>query len=226
MTEKENENLSDILGNIDADVLQFPQHTITADVDNKELSSENSPFVLSLRRGEFIDEKELKKFIKSVEGIVRKSLEYKDWTSYIKEHLGHYTCSLTGEVSSQVNVDIHHHPVSLYKVTKAVIFKYLNASKEFCSFEIAQDVIDLHFENRVGYIPIVRTLHEKYHNGFMNIPMELIYGEWQYAVYQLPHDEEDLEGIQSKLAITKENCGWNTETGYWDNTKYEDAKEM
>ncbi len=91
------ENLNDILENCqqtndDTNIVAFPDsNSITANVENQELSSDNSPFTLSLRREEFSDDKELIKFIRSVEKQVRTSPEYREWTSYIKETLGYYT---------------------------------------------------------------------------------------------------------------------------------------
>lgn len=182
--------------------------TIKSNGEDMELSSENSPYTLSLRRGEFIDEKDLNRFVKSVEKVVRGCPEYREWTGYIKDTLGHYSCSLTGEVSAQCDVDIHHHPVTLFSTTKAVIMQYLQSSKEFCTFDIAQDVINLHFENKLGYVVMVRTLHQKFHNGFLNLPMDIVHGNWQHIVYEYEHDDDDAEIIQSRLAITRENCGW------------------
>ena len=181
---------------------------ISYDIIAKELSSEESPYTLSLRRSEFNDEKDRDRFINSVEKIIRTSPEYRLWTEYLRESLGQYTCALTGEVHSQTNVDIHHHPVTLYLIVKAVITKYLDAGKDFCSYDIATDTIELHYENKIGYVPIVKSLHDKFHRGFLQIPMEFVHGEWKYIVYQFNYEDDDLEIIESRLSVNKKNCGY------------------
>lgn len=195
----------------------LPISAIISDVEKKELSSEKSPYTLLLRREDFSDEKELIKFIKSIESQIRFSPEYRIWTSYIRECLGFYMCSITGEVHAQTRVDLHHHPVSLFAIVKTVIFKYINSSKEFCSFDIAEDVIELHYENRIGYLPLVRSLHEKYHSGFLSIPIELVHGDYHYLIREFDFDEDDEQSIQSKLAINKSNCSWNKS---WSKDRY------
>ena len=220
----DNENLqeSENLG-ILAGMTSTPDDKITIDADEekKELSSDENPYTLSLRRSEFVDSKETRKFIKSVESVVRGIPEYKEWTSYIKDTLGHYYCALTGELSSQVKVDIHHHPVSLYSISKAAIFKQMESQREFYTLDIAQDVINMHYENRIGYVPIVRTLHEKFHNGFLHLPIDMVHGDFRYFIdhYGTFLDEDDLETIQARLAINRDNCGWTGDYN-WSQNKY------
>lgn len=200
--------------------------TISSDTDEQKLTSSNNPYSLTLRRSEFSDDKQIKRFIKSVESIVRGIPEYRDLTTYIKETLGHYACALTKEISSQVHVDIHHHPVSLYSIVKAVIFKKLEDGKEFSSLDIAQDVIAMHYENRVGYVPLVRTLHEKFHAGFLSLPIDIIHGDYKYFIqnYSVYLEDDDLETINSRLAVNRTNCGWGNNYN-WSNNNYKTDSE-
>jgi len=50
---------------------------------NLELYSEEYPFRLPLRIKNFHDDSDYKKFIRSVERMVRNSPEYKEWRNYI-----------------------------------------------------------------------------------------------------------------------------------------------
>ena len=207
MIDKEDEDMSTYNWDIEGDSI-IPGNVIISTVDKNQLHSDSSPFTLTLRINEFVDEREFKKYIKCVESQVRNSVEYRMWTSYIRETLGQYTCALTGEIHSQTSVDIHHHPVALYSIVKAIINKYLGSGKDFCSFDISTDVIELHYQNRVGYIPIVSSLHEKFHNGFLQIPMELIYGDWKYITYQYEHSDDEIETIVSRIGVNKKNCDY------------------
>lgn len=202
----------------DTEILEIPQ--ILGDLETHTLSSNGFQYDLPLRRQDIAEEKELKRFIKSCEGMIRHSVEYRSWTDFIKEILGYYSCAITGEVSSQVTTDIHHHPISLYAITKTIIMDKMSSSVPFCSFDIAQAVIELHFQNQVGFVCLARTMHEKFHNGYLSIPMELVQGDFKSILFQYKFDEEDLEIIQGRLEITKENCGWENGQYTWSRNEY------
>lgn len=213
----ENETLEDLFSST---------NDIISDVDDRTLSSEKYAYSLKLRLDDIEDEKKLHKFIRSCESLIRHSPEYKLWTSYIREVLGESSCTVTGELHQQTHVDIHHHPFSLYAITKAIINKLIINKDGFCSFDIATKVIELHYENRVGYIPLVSSIHEKYHNGFIQLPMELVKGDWRfmYDNYIQYLDDEDVGTINSRLSISKNNCGWNKDKT-WNRDNYKKGVE-
>lgn len=193
--------------------------TLFSDETTNTLKSEEYPFSLSLRRNDIDDEKELTKFIRSCENMVRHSNEYKLWTSYIKEVLGYKTCQVTGENNDETRVELHHHPYTLFDWIKGIILKYAESGKEFCSFDITLEVIELHFKHKVPFCLLVKSIHEKYHNGFIEIPMEIVKGDYDYFIQNILSyfPETDLESITKKLSINKENCGWNKEKYDWSN---------
>lgn len=178
--------------------------------ENQELSAASTPYTLSLRRKDFDGEKELNIFIKACEGIIRKSPEYKIWTEYIREVLGHHVCEITGEMHSQTTVDIHHHPFSLYSIVKVIILEKITSGKSFCSYDISSDVIQLHYDMRSPFVLLIRSLHDKFHNGFLQLPMNLVHGDYKYLVenYMTYLEDEEADLITSRLCITEENCGW------------------
>lgn len=178
--------------------------------ENQELRSASTPYTLSLRRDDFDGEKELSVFIKACERIIRQSPEYRIWTEYIREVMGHHVCEITGEMHSQTTVDIHHHPFSLYSIVKVIILEKMANKKSFCSYDISCDVIQLHYDMRASFVLLCRSLHDKFHNGFLQIPIELVHGEYRYLVehYMSYLEDEEAELITNRLTITRANCGW------------------
>jgi hypothetical protein len=176
---------------------------ISADLDKSELKSgKDDSFKLPLRRHGFDDEKEFVKFVKNVEKLVRNSIEYREWVNYITEVVGYANCALTEERMTEVTIEIHHHPINLFTITKAVLTHKINTQKDFCTFDIAQDIIDLHFQNRIGYIPLVSTLHEKYHTGFLEIPIDFCHGDYYYILNNYTFDEDDADRVR-QLCLVK-----------------------
>lgn len=183
---------------------------IKSDVETQTLSADDFEYKLSLRRHEIEDEKLLDKFIKSCERLVRSSPEYKEWVAYIRDVLNIQQCEVTGEYDEQASCEIHHHPYSLYIIVKCVILSKMQNNKEFCSFDIAIEVIQLHFQMRVPFVSLLKSIHEKFTNGYLRLPMDLVHGDVKYILdtYSDYMDEEELSCIHDRFTINIDNCGW------------------
>ena len=166
---------------------------------------ENAPFELSLRIDSFSNEKEEISFIKSVEKMVRFSPEYKLWVNYIVDTLGQNKCEFTGELKGECPVEVHHHPICLYSIVKAVIDDKIRKHIQFCTFDIARDVIELHFQNKVGYVLMLSDLHAKYHNGFMQIPIEFVSGDYKHILTNYEMEKEEYSRILLLCGIHKDD---------------------
>lgn len=183
---------------------------IQSNVKNLELFSENYPFRLALKIKNFENETAYKKFIVNCESLVRKCSEYKLWKNYIIEVLQINECMITHESIDQVTVDVHHHIPSLYILISALVNKKIETNEEFCSFDIANEAIELHFKNKIGYATLIKSIHEKFHNGYLTIPISFVKGDYKYFLteYSKYLDEADIDTIQSRLAINEHNCTW------------------
>jgi len=192
---------------------------ISANIEECKLIFDDNPYTLSLRQNGFDDEKEMKKFIKSCEILIRKCPEYKLWTDYIRETLGVFSCDITKEIHNECHCDIHHHPIPLYLIIKCIISEYINKNEYFCSADIMVKTLEVHFKNRIGYISLIRSLHEKFHNGFLQLPMSLVHGNYKsfindYCGYM---EDSEIQIVDNRLSITNENCGFE---GYWNRNIY------
>jgi hypothetical protein len=183
---------------------------LIADQDNHIISANKSEFELSLKRSNIEDPKKMKAFIKTCEAMIRKSPEYSDWRDFIHEVLQLYKCEITGELHVHATCDIHHHPVSLYVITKGVINKYISEEIPFSSYDICSDVIQLHYDLKVPFVVLLKSMHEKFHNGFLKIPIELTHGDLRHFIdnYRDYIDDDDIDVIYERLNTTFKNCGW------------------
>jgi hypothetical protein len=184
---------------------------VKSNIENLELYSDNYPFSLPLRISAFENESEYNKFIKNCEMLVRRCIEYRQWKNYIIDVLGVNTCMVTDERMDQCSIEIHHHLPSLYVLVKTLINKKLDNEQEFSTFDIAQDVIELHFKNKIGYITVIKSMHEKFHNGYLYIPIQYIKGDYQYFIREFSGyiDDEDMDIINMRLSINESNCNWS-----------------
>lgn len=180
-------------------------------MDNKTelaniLKFDESDFSLSLRIDNFSSDKDFLKFVKNVESAVRRSCEYRLWVSYLIENCGSHICALTKERTNEADVHIHHHPISLFLICKSVVEKYLDSETYFCTFDVCTKIIELHFSNKIGYIPLLASMHEKYHNGYLKLPIDLVKGGYQYMLDSYQFDEDDFKKITELQTYKPEDC--------------------
>lgn len=187
-----------------------------------ELHSDQYPFSLPLRISSFENEKMYVGFIRNCEKLIRGSLEFKLWRDYIRDVLHMTTCSVTNEVMGETTIEIHHHIPDLFTLVKALVNKKLASETPFSTFDISLEAIELHFNNKIGFTPLITSLHEKYHNGFLRIPIEYIQGNYQDFIenYVTYLDDDDVSKIIEKTAVhLHDNPDYN-----WTRDNYAEAQ--
>jgi len=182
-----------------AEIIKPSIKDIAADTANPVFKIEESQFNLELKKNFFYTVNDYKYFIKAVEKMVRTAPEYRNWTKYLRTEMNVTECVLTHETNEECSIEIHHHPISLFNVCCMVTDTLMQEKEKFSTFDVAQIVIGLHFADKVGYVPLVKTLHEKYHNGFLDIPIELIRGEWKFLTQNL-NMSPDIQIVVNKLS--------------------------
>ena len=185
--------------------------TVDSNVESLELYSDAFPFRLSLRIRNFENESDYKKFVKNCEMTIRRCVEYKLWRNYIVDVLQINECMITHERMDEVTIEVHHHVPSLFALVSALVNQCIETEKEFCTFDICQEAIELHFKNKIGYVTLLKSIHEKFHNGRLTIPIDFVKGDYTYFIreYSKYLDELDLERIESRLATNETNCTWS-----------------
>jgi len=152
----------------------------------------------------FFNEKHESNFIKSCERLIRSSYEYRKWLKEVKDTLNINSCPYTEEdVNSGVSIEIHHHPLTLWDVCICCFDELILDKGEVTSFDVAKKVMELHFQMNVGFIPLIKSLHEKFHEGEMSIPIDWCYGNWKECyekIVKRPEIKEKLE-VHSKITL-------------------------
>lgn len=196
--------------NENLNIFDEAEANVKSNVENLELYSDNYPFSLSLRISNFENEAEYKKFLRNCEKTVRGSIEYKLWISYIKDVLQIQSCAITQEIMGEVTIEVHHHIPSLYTLVTALVNRKIEKEEKFSTFDIALEAIELHFANKIGYVVLIKSMHEKLHNGFLTIPISLVKGDYNYFVQEFSQylDDNELDTINSRLSIDSSNCSW------------------
>lgn len=132
----------------------------------------------------FYDEKDEENYTKKVIKLIRSSYEYSLWRNYINETFDLKRCVFTGE--DKAKIELHHYPLSLRDYTIIALDTLLQTydRKDINTFIVAKEVLKMHFDLHVGIVPLIETLHDKYHKENFLIPKEWIFGEWKYYISQ------------------------------------------
>jgi hypothetical protein len=158
------------------------------------------------------DVKERNKYILFIERLIRNSFEMKAYLKFLKNELDMSKCSFFNNVekgssrSSKVNIELHHAPFSLFDIVSIVLTKYENESPGNYNphFEVAKEVLKLHYENMVGLIPLSKTVHDLVHNFELFIPSSYVFGNFPKFIneYEEYFSEELKETLKNNLEMS------------------------
>lgn len=156
------------------------------------------------------NDKEKHKFICRVEKLIRSSMEYRDYMQFLKDNVGLDSCtffqSIGGNKKSRVSIEMHHEPFTLYDYVAVVLEKFINEGLPINDLNIADEVMLIHYENKVGLVPLSKTMHQVIHNSTkLIVPLNMVYGKYSDFLeeYEPYIDESLYDKLQRKLDMTK-----------------------
>ena len=104
------------------------------------------------------------KCIKQLVKICRQSLEYAEWQKQTKRGAGDQ-CPICGVEYIYVRPESHHYPKTLFEVVEEYLQEHIhnNDLDEITPLEFIKEIMDSHLQNRVNYVVLCKSCHEKYH---------------------------------------------------------------
>ena len=158
---------------------------------NKETLEVNSSNKISMLVPDLNDTISKTKFIKNVERVVRGSLEYKKYIGFLKNNLNLTKCRFLENVDianlKKTHIEMHHYPFTLYDIVEIVADKIDATGGILNEITVAEEVMRLHFENKIGLVPLTITVHQLVHQGQLFIPSTFVHGE--YKKFMKEYDE-------------------------------------
>lgn len=149
------------------------------------------------------------KLINYLKGMARKSFEYKEYIRHFKEILEYSSCQIFGIDTSQIGVglEVHHTPFSMETIVRAVLTKTISERPmPIDPKDIAEEVMKLHYEGKIGLIPLTSTIHEAVHSGSVYIKKSDIFGNYQafYEEYQDYLDDDAVDHYNNVMRLSDE----------------------
>ena len=139
-----------------------------------------------------------RKAIRSVERLVRTSMEMKKYLKHLRDELDMTRCSLIrGAVLGKARVEMHHHPLTLFEIVDLVAERRRMLGKPFSEASLAEETVRLHYENKVGLVPLATTAHQLAHSGDLEVGLDHVFGN--VAALMVEYSSVVPEGMVEKV---------------------------
>ena len=159
---------------------------------------------------DFSNTKAYIRFIKTVESLIRKSSEYRRYIKFLKTEAdlnrGTYLSNAFNEDSKNVSVEFHHYPFSLFDIVDIVASSYCARNiNRLSPFLMANEVMEIHFRNMIGLVPLTKTVHELAHNGEIFISLDKVYGNVNMFLteYKTGVDSEYMARLEQLIDLSE-----------------------
>ncbi len=148
--------------------------------------------------------------IRGLERIIRQSLEYKNFVRYLKQELNLSRClflpgidQTNEKIGKDVTVELHHYPFTLYDITDTVVRKEIaKGNYPIDRFHVCNLITLIHYQLKVGLVPLSSTAHELAHSGSIFIHLNQVHGNYkeffkEFFPYIRDELKESLETIET-----------------------------
>ena len=153
-------------------------------------------------------EKDRTKLIFHIESIIRQSLEYKEYISFLKDFMNKdsFFSNVEQLAYNKVKIELHHSPLTLFDIVSVVMQKHQDEYDRIDIFDIADEVMELHYQCRVGLLPLSISTHKLVHLGEIFIPVQMVRGDWAsfYREYAPFFNQDLVIKLQNTVRFSKE----------------------
>jgi len=160
---------------------------------------------------EISEPKKFVKLIHRIEKIIRTSGEYRNYIGYLKNELDIKKCTFLTQVNISeikgVGLEMHHYPLTLFDLVTVVLNHRIAeaGTTRVSPFTVANDVMKAHYENKIGLVPLSKTVHELAHSGEVFISLDKVFGDIKefLSEYHLGVSDEHKEQLRNLIQLTE-----------------------
>lgn len=162
--------------------------------------------------------KERVKFIKMVESTCRKSMEYKEYMKFLKRNTDLRRCAILKGLNTgngkRYTIEIHHEPFTLFDIVETVLNKREMLGEKVEPLSIADEVMGLHYDGKVGLIHLSTTMHQLVHDDKIFIPLQYIYQSYNefFTEYREYFNSLVIEKLEMKVEMSLKTDNFVSDT--------------
>jgi hypothetical protein len=126
--------------------------------------------------------------IKKYEAFTRASFAYRKYMQYMKRNFHMDSCGFLSGVryknGTNIRIELHHTPFTFFELHLIVCNKHIALYGNANEFDVADEVMRLHYMNLVGLYPLSHTIHELVHSDKLDINPYLVNGDWEEFILE------------------------------------------
>jgi hypothetical protein len=141
---------------------------------------------------------------KYITRLVRTTYEYKEFIYFLKNFLDVDHCSYYEgySIKNGFTIEIHHSPFTLFDICEVVAQKQYKENDGYIeTFKVCEEVTRLHYEFKVGLVPLNPTAHELVHSDAIKIHPKLLLNDG-WKTFEKEYREFMSEDLMSKYLET------------------------
>lgn len=158
------------------------------------------------------DDTKMKKLVGSIKNQIRTSDEYSHYIGFLKNELGLSHCAVLGNVSAEdASLEFHHYPFTIHDIINLSISRHILLGKKFNSFTIIKEVLDDHYNNIIGLVPLSLTVHELVHAGEIFVNLNQVYGDINEfnKKYSFAMTDDMIEKFNKLIELSESNAPYS-----------------
>ena len=142
--------------------------------------------------------------LKYITNRIRKTIEYKNFITYMKKTMNINKCSFYKDYSMEkgFTIELHHAPLTLFDYVEVVANKFYSLPEReddpyIYPWEVEEEVNILHYEFKVGLVPLNPTAHKLVHSDVLKVIPNMIEGNYRHFISE--YKEYITDDIKTKL---------------------------
>lgn len=163
----------------------YPSIFLSDPDTNPTLVSPNATYSISFLfdKEQSYDLDEYTKLLDSAIHEFRGSRTYSHYKAYLMNN-GLNRCAFhpyiknSSEEDSMATLEMHHCILTIFDIACLIAEHFLNIGQKITEFDISELLRIEHSENRVPVVMLCKTCHQLYHNQYMYVDPQAVWGKW------------------------------------------------
>lgn len=188
-----------------------------SDKENPTLRSPNTYLECAFKQSQesFMDVDTYKAFLNNCIQRFRRSKTYTNYKHYLYD-IGLDKCQLLGNVDSEMaTIEMHHNFLNIFDITLLITEHFLKTRELVTTFDIVQELKEVHKANEIPIVMLSKTAHQIYHNsdGGVVLPARMCFGYW-YDLIQNYNRGVTLNIAQKIIYFVNRSIEFEQENNY------------
>ena len=150
----------------------------------------------------FRNNKERYNYCCLIKAMVRASPEYREYIAFLKKYMRMNKCAVWSKLptdTKRYRIELHNTPFTLMEIINVVVSKRQELGETLNPYLVTEEVLELHYDDKVGLINLCITAHELAEKDRIFIPLQHIYQN--YVAFVEDYEEFMDSNLKQKIEL-------------------------